>query len=304
MFIGLDCFGTQNALVFDKKVYHSRYDKLQIFDGMIDQIFITEDITVPCTIEKPDGWDYSTVVNAKFQNSLEGGSIEAGGIKVEKIRFQKRRWDELEWQDVAEIEYDPEDKLYYEAIDKYVAHDFIYQYSIVPITSTVVGSRVISDEITVKFDSVFLSDRESNYALLYDVELSDIESNTPTALFEPMYRKYPIVAHSNLDYDTFDIEATFISAETVKSNGNIVNIRMERLGKDKLMQFMKNGKPKIYRDYNGNIKLVAVYGKPVETPSNDINGISKLSFSLVEIGDIDSETLRINDMLEGLSGVF
>ncbi len=304
MFIGLDCFGTQDALLFDKKIYHQRYEKLQIFEGMIDQVYITEDINIPLSTEKPDGWEYSTVVNAKFQNSLEGGSIEAGGVKVERIRFQKRGWDELEWQDVAEIDYSPEDKLFYEAIDKYVANDFMYQYAIVPITSTVIGSRIISDEIKVKFDGVFLSDKESNYQLLYDIELSDIENHSPTALFEPMHGKYPIVAHSGLNYDTFDITATFISAETVAKDGNEINIRMERLGKDRLMSFIKNGKPKIYRDTHGNLKLVSVFGNIKEIPHNNIAGISQLSFSMVEIGDIDSDTLKINDMLEGLSEAF
>ena len=79
---------------------------------------------------------------------------------------------------------------------------------------------------------------------------------------------------------------------------------MERLGKDRLLKFMKNGKPKVYRDHHGRLKLVSVVGKPKETPYNEIGGIAKLSFSLVEIGDMDSETLKANNLFEGLSGVF
>lgn len=300
MFIGLDCFGTENGVIFDRKLYHVRYNKLQVFDGMIDQIYINEDISIPYSIDKPDVWEYSTVLNAKFKNSLEGGSIEAGGTQVEKIRFQKRETSELEWKDVAEIEYKPNEKMFYEILDKYVANHFTYQYSIVPITSTIVGSRVMSNEIATEFEGVFISDKNSNYQLLYDIELSDIDNNMSSVVFEPKGAKYPIVVYSNLDYETFNMTSTFISVETMSSGGSNIDIRMERLGKDKLMQFMKNGKPKIYRDHHGRLKLVSVIGRPRETPYGNIAGVAKLSFSLVEIGEMDSETLRSSNLLEGL----
>ena len=304
MIIGFNAFGEENNLSFDNRLCHTNYNRLEVTGGVIDQIYVDEDITIPYSIEKPTDWRYLTVLNARFKNSLEGGSVEADNIQIEKIRFQKRQWDELEWQDVAEIEYNPSEKILYEAIDKYIANDFVYQYSIIPITSTIMGNRVVTDEITAKFEGVFISDKSANYELLYDIELSDIESNTSNAIFEPMNAQYPIVVHSNLDYSTFDITSTFISAETFKSGGNNINIRMERLGKDRLLKFMKNGKPKIYRDHHGNLKLVSVTGKPSEAPYNNVGGIAKLSFSLVEIGSTDSETLKANNLLEGLTEVF
>lgn len=304
MFIGMDCFGTDDASVFDKRIYHMRYNKLQVFDGMIDQIYINEDISIPYSTVKPESWEYSTVLNAKFRNTLEGGSIEAGDSKVEKIRFQKRAWNELEWTDVAEIDYEEDGKIYYEVLDKYVANDFTYQYCIIPITSDVIGSRVVSEEVTADFEGVFISDKDSNYALIYDVEISDIENHSPSNVFESINAKYPITVHSNLDYSTFDVTSTFLSVESSKGDGNDINIRMERLGKDKLLKFMKNGKPKVYRDHHGNLKLVSVTGNPKEAPNNRVGGIAKLSFSLTEIGDIDSVTLSNSNLLEGLSEVF
>ncbi len=304
MIIGFNAFGEEDNLAFDNKLCHTDYNKLEITDGMIDHVYMDKDITISYSIEKPTNWRYQSVLLARFQNNLEGGSVEADNIQIEKIRFQKRQWDELEWQDVAEIDYVPNEKLLYEAIDKYIANDFVYQYSIIPMTSTILGNRIVSDEVTAKFEGVFISDKDSNYKLLYDIELSDIENNISNSIFEPRNAKYPIVVQSNLDYETFDITSTFISAETVDSNGNSIDIRMERLGKDRLLKFMKNGKPKIYRDHHGRLKLVSVIGKPKESPYNEIGGIAKLSFALVEIGDMDSETLKANNLLEGLSEVF
>ncbi|MGJ0846653.1 hypothetical protein ACR77J_08190 [Tissierella praeacuta] len=304
MLIGFNAYGEDDNLAFDNRLCHTSYNRLEIKGGIIDQIYIDEDITIPYSTEKPDGWLYSTVLNARFKNSLEGGSIEAGNTQIERIKFQKRKWDELDWQDIGELEYNPKHQLLYEVIDKYVANDFVYQYSIVPIASTIIGNRITSEEVKVEFDSVFISDKDSNYQLLYDIELSDIQYNNPSAIFEPRNTQFPIVVYSNLDYATFDITATFISTETTKTGGNNVDIRMERLGKDKLLKFMKNGKPKVYRDIHGNLKLVTVVGSPKEIPYNNIGGISKLSFSLVEIGNMDSETLKSNNMLQGLSEVF
>lgn len=304
MIIGFNAFGEEHNLAFDSRLFHMNYDKLEMTGGVIDHIYIDEDITVPYTVEKPENWMYQTVLSAGMKNNLEGGSIEANNVQIEKVRFQRRQWNELEWEDVAEIEYNPSEKMLYEAIDKYVANDFTYQYSIIPITSTILGNRVVSDEITTKFEGVFISDKDSNYQLLYDIELSGIENVRASAMFEPQNSRYPIVAYGNLDYTTFDITSTFISAETFDGGGNNINIRMERLGKDNLLRFMKNGKPKIYRDQNGDLKLVSVVGNPRETPYNNVHGIAKLSFSLVEIGDTDSETLKANNMLEGLSEVF
>lgn len=303
MFIGLDAFGTYGNMFFNHRLYHLNYDKLEMKGGLIDQIYVDKDINIPYTTEKPDNWTYNTVLNAKFQNNLEGGSVGADGFQIEKIRFQKRRWDELEWQDVAEIKYMPNETLLYEAIDKYVANNFIYQYSIVPITSSIIGNRVVSDEIEAKFNGIFISDKNSNYKLLYDIEISEIENNVGSGLFQPINSQYPIVTYSDLDYDSFSITSTFISAETTTKNGD-VDIRMERLGKDRLLKFMKNGKPKVYRDHHGSLKLVTVMGNPKEIPYNNIKGIAKLSFQLVEIGNMDDETLKRYGMLEGLSGVF
>lgn len=304
MLVGINFFNEENNVVFNNPLYHPNYNKLEIYDGVINQVYIDEDITIPYSSVKPVEWRYLTALNFKADGSLEGGSISANNVQIEKIRFQKREWDELEWHDVAEIEYKPDEKMFYEVIDKYVANDFIYQYSIIPMTATILGSRIVSSEITAKFEGAFISDKNSNYSLLYDFELSDIENNVSNALFEPRNAQYPIVVSSNLDYSSFDITATFVSAETVNKADGTANIRMERLGKNQLLTFMKNGKPKVYRDHHGNLKLVSVVGKPKESPYNNIGGISKLSFSLVEIGSMDSETLSANDLLEGITGVF
>ena len=300
MFISLDFFGLDEGAVFKTNIGHVNYNELQITGTVIDEIYIDEDMEIPVTTDKPESWTYSTILNAKFQGNLEAGSVSANGSEIELIKFQKRRWDELEWTDVGEVKYNEDGKVIYELLDKFVANQQVYQYSLLPTTSSVLGSRVLSEEITVDFEGVFLSDKDNNYRLLYDLQFGDINHNTPSSVFETLNSKYPIVVYSNLDYTDFDVEATFVSAST--SNGGTerqVDTRMEKTERDNLLRWVKNHKPKIYRDVNGELKLVTVVDNPQEKPMSGVNGIAKISFKMVEIGSVDTESLKAYGMLDG-----
>ena len=300
MFISLDFFGLDEGAVFKTNIGHVGYNDLQITGAMIDEIYVDEDIEIPITTDKPESWTYSTILNAKFQGNLEGGSLSVNGAEIELIKFQKRRWDELEWTDVGEVKYNEDGKVIYELLDKFVANQQVYQYSLLPVTSSVLGNRVLSEEITVDFEGVFLSDKDNNYRLLYDLQFGDINHNTPSSVFETLNSKYPIVVYSNLDYTDFDVEATFISVSTI--NGQTerqVDTRMEKTERDNLLRWVKNHKPKIYRDVNGELKLVTVTDNPQEKPMSGVNGIAKISLKMVEIGSVDNENLKAYEMLDG-----
>lgn len=300
MFISLDFFGLDEGAVFKTNIGHVNYNELQITGTVIDEIYVDEDIEIPVTTDKPEIWTYSTILNAKFQGNLEGGNLSANGAEIELIKFQKRRWDELEWTDVGDVKYNEDGKVIYELLDKFVANQQIYQYSLLPVTSSVLGSRVLSEEITVDFEGVFLSDKDNNYRLLYDLQFGDINHNTPSSVFETLNSKYPIVVYSNLDYTDFDVEATFVSAST--SNGETerqVDTRMEKTERGNLLRWVKNHKPKIYRDVNGELKLVTVVDNPQEKPMSGVNGIAKISLKMVEIESVDTESLKAYGMLDG-----
>ena len=300
MFISLDFFGLDEGAVFKTNIGHVGYNDLQITGAMIDEIYVDEDIDIPITTDKPESWTYSTILNAKFQGNLEGGSLSVNGAEIELIKLQKRRWDELEWTDVGDVKYNEDGKVIYELLDKFVANQQVYQYSLLPVTSSVLGNRVLSEEITVDFEGVFLSDKDNNYRLLYDLQFGDINHNTPSSVFETLNSKYPIVVYSNLDYTDFDVEATFISVSTI--NGQTerqVDTRMEKTERDNLLRWVKNHKPKIYRDVNGELKLVTVTDNPQEKPMSGVNGIAKISLKMVEIGSVDNENLKAYEMLDG-----
>lgn len=295
MLIGYDFFG---GFCFQTKICHPSYNEVKLSHGQYDEIYIDENILITSENVKPDNWGFATVLNAKFRNNLEGGSISADGSVIKKIKIQRRNIDELQWIDVMEIPYS--DKLFYEVIDKYVQNDFIYQYSLVPIAESVEGIRTISGNIRVNFEGTFISDSDNNYKLLYDVEFDNIEHVNPSSILEPLNSQYPVVTYSNLDYRKSNITATFISPESI--NG-VININMEKQGRDKLLAFIKNRKPKIIRSQNGEIMLISIIGNPSEEPNNNVNGIAKISFSFVEIGRIDNNTLSANGLIKKVQEV-
>lgn len=297
MLIGIDAFS--NELVFEKEVRHLRYDRLEMYEMIVKQIYVDTQAHEPNETTEPDYWRYSTVLNAKFNNNMEAGSVEANNMLIESIKFQKRKSSDLEWQDVAEMPYDRDERIFYETMDKFIASGEIYQYAIVPSTSDVDGVRVISEEVTAEFEGVFLSNKEDNYELLYNLDLTSIENNLSNATFIPLNSKFPVVVSGTTDYTSFGVSALFISADGVDDVGNL-NLRMERARKENLLTFLKDGKPKVYRDGHGRLKLVMVVGSPTENPSKVKGGISDFSVNFVEIGGMDADTLKAANLQETL----
>lgn len=304
MFIGYDFFQMNKGTFFETNVYHPSYNQIELSNMILDELFGDEDITIPAIVDKPTGWSYTTFIDAKFKGDLEGGSVSAGGFIIEKIKFQKRRVDELYWEDMAIIDYKQNEQLLYEAVDKFVQNDFIYEYSLIPLTASIFGNRVVSEQVTVSFDGVFLSDKNNNYKLLYNLETDDIEHNTANAILQPLNSQFPIVSYGEADYRSGGITALFLSAETSKADDGAIRIRMEKLGREKLMKFLKNRKPKVLRHQNGDMMLVSIVGNPKESPDNSINGIANISFNYVEVGKTDSETLKSNGLLVGFEEEF
>lgn len=306
MIIGFDMFdnGCFTGNIFHNDENKSQlYTSLEICNGLIDEIFVNDDPHYKEGDFRPEGWDYYTNLHATLDHTLEGGSIEAGDLAIKKIRIQKRNMVDLVWEDVADLEYIPGDYTLYEYKDKFIRNQEIYQYSLTPMTDTVKGKRIESNSVQSDFEDVFISGRDNtnslvNYKLRYNLTYGQIDSNLSNNVFTPRNSKYPIVVTGNLDYSSFSTSALLVSANSEKADNGFVDIREERVQREQIMNFLKNGKPKVYRDINGMLKLVMVVGNPAEEPNEFIRGLSKISMNFVEIGDMDYTTLKANGLLD------
>lgn len=301
MIVGMDFFNYEDGAVFNNIVIHPSYTSLEAYRGLLDHLYVDNDITVPEGIEKNRLFYFSTVMLAQFMGSLEAGSISNNGIEIDKVRFQKRKTDELYWTDVAELDYDSPNKTLYEALDKYIQNDFEYEYSLVPVTDEILGLRVKSEPIIADYEGYFISDRDNNFHLLFNGEMGSISHNVQNTVFEPLNSRYPVVSYSNLDYRQSSLSAVVISTSSYEDNQ--INIRAEKMGREKMMEFIKSKKPKVFRGQNSEIMLISIIDNPTEDHNNKVAGIASVSFSFIEIGDMSSESLRKNNLIEGLSEV-
>jgi hypothetical protein len=290
------------SVINNTQIFLGNCDKLLIKKGIYDEIFLEQypNVNETFTIDKPVGWNYRTVLDAKFLGNLEAGSVGGNGMQITGIRFQKRKSSELIWHDVAEIPYNSEEQLLYTAQDKAIQCGETYQYSLIPLVSVLQGDRVLSDDITADFEGVYLSDKDHNYRLFYNIEYGEIEHNNPSSTLEPLNSRYPIVTYGQLDYRKSSLTALFLSKVT-EDNDYGISVINEQKERKELLAFVKNHKPKIFRSETGDLILVTITDNPKEVPNNEVKGISKIQFNYIEVGDADnSEDLRNNDLLQGL----
>ena len=298
MIMGYNLFGSPDKRCYQHRIFHTSYDEISVSNMIIDDLFVDEDvIKIPFTPDADIEWTYKTIMRAQFKGNLEAGSVEANNFEIERIRFQRRQKDGVEWQDIGDLNYSPDKKLLYEVIDKNIRNDFEYEYALLPLTNSVSGRRIISNPITADFEAIFLSDRENNYSLLYNTTSDSINHNISSVAIELLNSQYPIVIDGNLDYKSGGITALFVSAETENKKDGTVSINAEVLGRQKLMSFLKNKKPKVLRQPNGEIMLIRVVDKPQEIPEGKIEGLASVQFNFVEVGGMDFDTLRANDIL-------
>lgn len=297
MIIGFNFFGDyEGSSVFETMMVHSDYYRTELKDGIIDEIYIDEDTTITNSTTKPNSWGFKTVLDAKFQDNLEGGSIQASGETIDSVLFQRRKTDELYWNDVAKIEYSQGETTFYEIFDKFIQNDEEYEYSILPLAVDVKGERILSNPITADFEGYFISDKDNNYRLYYNAEFDTLTHNNPSAIHEPLNSQYPIVTYGQLNYRQGNLKALILSDSTISDHE--IDVRAEKKLRQQLMSFLNNRKPKIIRGQNGELLLITIVGNTQEEHNNKINGIANVSFEFVEIGNTDSDTLKSYDLIE------
>lgn len=214
---------------------------------------------------------------------------------AEKVKIQRRVDSDWEWEHIVELPYTPG---IVEYLDKYVANGEDYIYSVVPVMDGVEGERELAALVRVLFDGVFISDMTSNYALLYNLEQGEMSSNMASGVFTPLSSKYPVVVSSGLDYNTFSVTALFVQSETVDKGLDTVNVQAEKKAREGMLRFLKNGKPKVYRDAHGELMMVTVTGNVRENPLKSRAGLSTVTVDLTEIGSMDNEKLISSGLRE------
>ena len=285
--------------------------KTKIQNGVFDHINITNNIQVNCNINKPQEWDFSTILDCDFNENIDGGNIKA--LKnVTSIKIKRRKviskddeysislssLNEFDWITIAEVFVNTAEDYNFKIQDFTNINNEDYEYALVPTLGAIEGSY-ITDKIHSEFSGVFICDTDAIYKLYTGVEYGDITSVNPTEVFNAVGSKYPIVvSNGDISYQKGSVKGTIVNVDTLhKENINrkdIVNIT------NSLNSFLKNKKAKILKDWNGNAWLIMVVDNPTISFDNNFGmGVTNISFNWVEQGNPKVENdLRINDIIQ------
>ena len=136
-----------------------------------------------------------------------------------------------------------------------------------------------------KFNGVFIGDAKQAFNFLYDVQFSSNARNQQVGTFQPLGNKYPIiVANGVLSYESGSVSASVLN-DDYEETGEVKKTEIVKK-KNAIKDFLTNKKPKILKDWNGNIWLVMITDSiQVEYRNGSGMAIPQVSFNWNEIGD-------------------
>lgn len=311
MFFGYDFFMDSNSL--SSTSTNALINGVQVENGIINHLNVLNEIDVSSgnfdtTI--PTVWTNSTVLNATFNNTLDGGSISDIIGNVDRIEVQRRQlsydintntWVPMDnWITLQTIIKDPETQVLqgsFTMYDPFGQHSAHYVYQIVPIDNQGNVGTSLQQEVNSYFNKAFICDANNIFDITNEYTLN-FNMVQKSALYEPYGVQFPFVAYNAVTkYKSGTIE----TIPTTNNNGKI-----DRLAQvsylNKLNNWLTNGRAKVLKDFNGNVLLISIQ----EATSNDFlkelgNGIATLSINWVEIGYINQDYLSQLGLLENFN---
>lgn len=274
-------------------------ENIVIQNAIYDELEILQNTTeVNKDTSKSDSWANNTLLLAKFQGDLSGGSINVGGQPISSIQFLKRKKGETEWQLCKDVSYDKE-KEEYIFIDKYIESEQDYEYCIRPTArvydgsetyETIIGQNSNPQLFYIKYDNAHLFDNESSYDLIYNFKLGDITTNIDANTTMTLGGQYPFIVYGASKYKTGNVSCLLVTEESAVGS---IDVGKEKELRNNIDKFLSNKKPKILKYEDGTYLLISISNNYTLTPDENLLGSYSLSFSYTEIGDAnDIDTLK------------
>ena len=281
-FIGYDFFGGQDCLRSAPSNVND-ITSTKLTNAIYDHFDITRDTTLFGEKEIPS-WTYETILDANFNDNIFGGNLQYLVEQISGIKIKRRIKGEFNWITLKYIKVDSIEDLNFVFNDFLNAYGTEYEYALVPIVNDIEGNYIINS-IMSKFSGVFIGDAKQVYNFLYDVQFSSNARNQQVGTFQPLGNKYPIIiANGVLSYESGSVTASVLN-DDFEDTGEVKKTEIVQK-KNAIKNFLTNKKPKILKDWNGNIWLVMITDSiQVEYRSGSGMAIPQISFNWAEIGD-------------------
>ena len=256
-------------------------------NGIYDHINISKNVTSTYSSIIPT-WDFNTILDCDFNYNINGGNVDLLLDQIDAIRIKKRKKGAFTWIALKDVPITTLDDLSFIKTDTFLPTGEDFEYALVPMLNGVEGNYIIS-EITTEFNGIFISDVNSIFKLFYGVSYGGTTSIQSVGELQPLGSRYPItISNSAVNYKRGSISGTLLNDDYDTTR---ILDRKAMVEKSELFDaFIKNGKPKIIKDWNGNIWLVKIVGDISTSYNNNYGmGVMDTSFSWVEQGQYDNQ---------------
>lgn len=290
--------------IFIDSIPQFEIKSVELLGSILRNIDISKDITITeynSESETPTTWDKYTIINCDFDHNINGGNVDFSLDQLNLIKIKRRKVGDFDWNTIYEKQINNYEDTHIVYQDYYLPSRENFEYSIVPCYNETELNYFKTKEILTKFDGVFVSDNTKTIKLYGMVNFSEETLNKEMALVQPYGRRYPvIISNPNVKYKTISVSGNILGMNFYNYTTLDRKIIVEQ--KKEWEEFLANGKPKIIKDWNGNIWLGVVTTTPRYSYSGAYGmGIPNITFTITEQGQYDNtEDLYNNGLLEVL----
>lgn len=255
-------------------------NNLRIHNGIYDEVFATKDTTKDYS-EEVKVWDFDTLLYSLFKNNLFGGNVEFAASTVSAIRIKRRKKGDFNWDTIVEIPVKTNADFQFERFDRYARGNTEYEYSLVPMLDNVEGN-LNTNSIKSEFEGFYFIDKDTIFQAILNTQLSTTRNHNSTTI-STLGRKYPFhVSNGKSNYTTGQLQASFVDV------GLDCTLDLENGWKyrEAVDDFLTNGKPKILKNGEGKMWMVAI----VDSVPQDLSNFYLMpvhTVSWAEIGNVD-----------------
>lgn len=263
--------------------------RMELSDGMYDDLRVTHNITEELSSEVNQEWDWDTILHAKFNSNTSAGNVDWDLDRVSYLLIKRKKVNEFKWITLEAHETKTIDDFNLRNIDITATPNYEYQYAAVPIINGVEGFYSI-DTVKVLINSLFIGDRDEVWCTDISDNYLDNVSQVPQQSVVTMYDRYPtIVRNTAANYEEITVNAQFFPTEDDGCTINLDGDEQKRVYyNNRAKMFLRNGNTKILKSMDGNIWLVYVTTPPSDTAVDDYKN-RKITFTCTEVGDVNDE---------------
>lgn len=268
------------------------YTVARFQNAIFDEVHMRESVDIVYNPTKDD-WDFTTVFLWDC-TSIEAGNIALEGLPINKLVVRRRKKEDFIFEDVHSFDFDSNIQ-FYEYRDRFIESWEDYVYGIQPMAgseeSAILGETTAA-EISTSFEGVWIVGKDVQYKLMFDLEVGAYESTMPSQVVETMGSMYPVVvANGDVNYRKGNLTCRLVSDATW--NTGLIDPKQEKQLRRAITTFLRDRKPKFFKESSGESMLISIVGNPTLQPANELGqSIYNISIEFVEVGDASFESLK------------